>query len=97
MTSRYRISSHSLRVGGDTIDYEVRRSARRKKTVQLSVRDGGAVIVNAPARMKDVDIREFVRARADWIARDGCRAGGARPQTAQIRQRRDTAVPRRPR
>lgn len=68
MTSRYRISSHSLRAGGDTIEYEVRRSARRKKTVQLSVRDGGAVIVNAPARMKDVDIREFVRSRADWIA-----------------------------
>ena len=67
MTSRYRISSHSLRVGGAAIEYEVRRSARRKKTVQLSIRDG-AVIVNAPARMKDVDIREFVRARADWIA-----------------------------
>ena len=68
MTSRYKISSHTLRVRGTAIEYEVRRSARRKKTVQLSIRDG-AVIVNAPSRMRDLDIREFVRSRADWIAK----------------------------
>ena len=68
MPSRFLISNHSIRVDGDDIAYEVRRSARRKKTVQLSIR-GRDVVVNAPAAMTDVDIREFVRSRADWIAK----------------------------
>ena len=68
MPPRYKKSNHTLRVGGADVEYEVRRSARRKKTVQLSIRDG-AVIVNAPAAMRDPDIREFVRSRADWIAK----------------------------
>ena len=37
----------SVRFGNTTIDYEVRRSERRKKTVQVTV-DGGGVQVAAP-------------------------------------------------
>ena len=37
----------SVRFGDTTIEYEVRRSERRKKTVQITV-DGGGVQVAAP-------------------------------------------------
>ena len=83
MPPRYKISAHTLRVGGDAIEYEVRRSARRKKTVQLSIRDG-AVIVNAPSTMRDLDIREFVRSRADWIAKTLAEREEAAPEALKF-------------
>ena len=43
MTERY-----SVRFGDTTIEYNVRRSERRKKTVQITV-DGGGVLVAAPS------------------------------------------------
>ena len=39
----------SVRFGDTTIEYEVRRSERRKKTVQITV-DGGGVQVAAPTK-----------------------------------------------
>ena len=49
-----------------TIEYVVRRSRRRKKTVELSVR-GDDVLVAAPWRISNKRLREFVLSRADWI------------------------------
>ena len=56
----------SVRFGNTTIDYEVRRSERRKKTVQVTV-DGGGVQVVAPVSTPDNELRAIVRKRAPWI------------------------------
>ena len=56
----------SVRFGNTTIEYEVRRSERRKKTVQVTV-DGGGVQVAAPATTPESELRAIVRKRAPWI------------------------------
>ena len=56
----------SVRFGDTTIEYEVRRSERRKKTVQITV-DGGGVQVAAPTKTPDSELRAMVRKRALWI------------------------------
>ena len=61
MTERDRV-----RVGDTTIEYEVRRSARRKKTVQIVV-ERGVVRVVVPSTAKVGAVREAVRERAAWI------------------------------
>ena len=55
-----------IRFGDTTIDYKVRRSERRKKTVQITA-DGGGVQVAAPMTTPDSDLRAIVRKRAPWI------------------------------
>ena len=61
-------SRDQVRLGDTTIQYDIRRSRRRRKTIQLSVdRDG--VHVAAPARTSDRKVRSIVRERADWINR----------------------------
>lgn len=56
----------SVRLGNTTIDYTVRRSARRRKTVQISVVDG-EVIVAAPRRTPARELEAIVRGRTEWI------------------------------
>ena len=61
-------SRDQIRVGETTIWYNIRRSRRRRKTIQLTVdRDG--VHLAAPARTSDRKIRSMVRERADWIGK----------------------------
>ena len=55
-----------VQYGDTTIEYVVRRSKRRKKTVEIAIRDGG-VRVAAPARTTDDQVRDFVLKRASWI------------------------------
>ena len=55
-----------VRAGGATIEYELRRSKRRRKTIQLTV-EGGVVRVAAPLAAPARELREFVRERARWI------------------------------
>ncbi|MDE2716543.1 MAG: DUF45 domain-containing protein [Chloroflexota bacterium] len=50
----------SVRVGGTTIEYEVQRSKRRKKSVQIRV-ERGVVLVVAPSTAKSGGIRRAVR------------------------------------
>ena len=57
-----------IRFGNTTIDYEVRRSKRRKKTVQITT-GGGGVQVAAPMATPDSELRAIVRKRALWILR----------------------------
>ena len=57
---------NSVRFGDTTIEYEVRRSERRKKTVQITV-DGGGVQVAAPMTTPESELRAIVRKRAPWI------------------------------
>ncbi len=54
------------RVGNTTIEYIVRRSRRRRKTVQISV-VGGEVIVAAPTRTPARELEAIVRERTGWI------------------------------
>ena len=61
MTERERV-----RIGDTTIGYEVRRSERRKKTVEITV-DGNGVRVAAPSTIPSDDVRAIVRKRASWI------------------------------
>ena len=61
MTERGRV-----RFGDTTIEYEVRRSRRRRKTVQITV-DGGDVQVAAPMATPCEELRAMVRKRAPWI------------------------------
>ena len=56
----------SVRFGGSTIHYQVRRSTRRRKTVDITV-DGSGVQVAAPQDTPDEDLRAIVRRRAPWI------------------------------
>lgn len=63
MTERGRV-----RFGNTDIDYTVRRSPRRHKTIQISV-VGGEVVVAAPMRTSEDELHEIVRKRAPWIMR----------------------------
>ena len=56
----------SVRFGDTTIEYRVRRSERRKKTVQVTI-DGGGVQVAAPMDTPADDLQTLVRRRAPWI------------------------------
>lgn len=60
------IERNSIRFGDTTIDYEVRRSERRRKTVQITVGDG-SVRVAAPMATPDSELQAIVRRRAPWI------------------------------
>ncbi len=59
-------ATHSLRFGDAVIEYTVRRSSRRNKTVEISVA-GGAVLVSAPLRTPNREIQAIVRERGVWI------------------------------
>ena len=56
----------SVCVGDTTIEYEVRRSQRRKKTVQIRI-DRSGVKVAAPNRILKSELQAIVRKRASWI------------------------------
>jgi len=58
----------SVRFGTTTIEYEVRRSERRHKTVQITV-DGAGVHVAVPVGTSEDELRAIVRKRAAWIVR----------------------------
>ncbi len=55
-----------VRFGDTDIEYEVRRSERRKKTVQITV-DGSGVQVAAPITTLDSEVQAIVRKRAAWV------------------------------
>ena len=55
-----------VRFGDTDIRYEVRRSERRKKTVQITV-DGSGVHVAAPRATSDSELQAIVHKRAAWI------------------------------
>ena len=65
-------------VGDAVIEYQVQFSRRRKKTIQIAVRDG-AVVVSAPARTPQRELQEVVIRRADWILRHLATAKPAPP------------------
>ena len=57
-----------VQFGDTTIEYEVQRSQRRRKTVQITI-DGGRVLVAAPACTSNSKLEAIVHKRAPWILR----------------------------
>ncbi len=57
-----------VQFGDATIEYEVLRSQRRRKTVQITM-DGGRVLVAAPADTSTANLEAIVHKRAPWILR----------------------------
>ena len=55
-----------VRFRGATIDYSIRRRARRTKTVEITVK-GGAVVVAAPVSAGRSELDRIVLNRAEWI------------------------------
>lgn len=53
---------------GAVIEYEVRRSRRRKKTLQITL-DASGIVVATPLRTPASEVQAFVRQRAAWILR----------------------------
>ncbi len=66
--NQVRAGQDRVALGDTVIEFAVRRSRRRKKTVQITV-DGEGVRVAAPWATPDREIRAFVEKRADWIVR----------------------------
>ena len=59
-------TKHSIRVEAGSIDYTIKRSRRRRKTVQVSIQNG-QVVVAAPVRTPNREIEAIVRNRSGWI------------------------------
>ena len=53
--------------GGRRLPYAIRRSARRKKTVAVTVDPVGSVLVVAPERLATARLDEIVTRKAEWI------------------------------
>ena len=57
-----------VQFGDATIEYEIQRSQRRRKTVQITM-GGGRVLVAAPADTPTSKLEAIVNKRAPWILR----------------------------
>ena len=68
--------------GGTHLNYAIRRSARRKKTVAVTVDPAGRILVVAPERLAVARLDALVVRKAEWIARRLRRAEGHGPALA---------------
>lgn len=57
----------SVDCGSTIITYEVVRSARRKKTIQISLQSSRGVVVSAPMGVSVREIEGLLRRRSDWV------------------------------
>lgn len=58
-------AARQLNIGGEAFDYTLTRSAR--KTMGISVRPDGSVVVAAPEAAETAEIEAILRKRAAWI------------------------------
>lgn len=54
---------------GETFTFTVQRSARRRRSINIRVRDDGSVEVRAPLRTSRAFVLEVLALRASWIAK----------------------------
>ena len=59
----------TCKFGDALIEYTVVRSARRKKTIEITLNPQDGVVVKVPSRTSRQEIDGIVRQRADWILR----------------------------
>lgn len=64
-----RAETGEVQVNGRTLAYTVTRSARRRKTLAISLEPGAGVRVAAPRAVPAGEIRALILRRADWIIR----------------------------
>lgn len=67
-----------LRVGGGAIRYEVVRSRRRRRTLEIVVDVAHGVRVSVPHATPRAEIVAFVRRRAAWVVRQAAALTGVR-------------------
>ena len=75
--------ARTVELDGSVIRYTVVRSARRKKTVTITLDHDKGVVVAAPLRTRNADIEAIVRKRAGWILRK-LREEEPRPRPSQL-------------
>jgi predicted metal-dependent hydrolase len=59
----------SVTLGATTIAYTIRRSQRRKKTIEITLDPGEGVLVSAPVKATATEVARIVHRRARWIIR----------------------------
>ena len=69
----------AIRYGDSRIEYRVVRSARRRKTIEITVDSPGIVTVAVPDDTAPADVEATVRRRAGWIITRGGEASAAPP------------------
>ena len=65
----FRTEARRTTFGSTAIEYTLRRSTRRRKTVEIAVDLVDGVLVAAPASATTDELDNFVRRRAPWILR----------------------------
>ena len=68
--------------GNRQLSYNIRRSARRKKTVAVTVEPSGSVLVIAPERLATARLDAIVTRKAEWIVGRLRRAEGQAPRAS---------------
>jgi predicted metal-dependent hydrolase len=71
----------AVRYGDATIEYQVVRSRRRKRTIEITLDPNEGVRVAAPLHVSRTDVREVVLQRAGWITK---KTANAIPQAPRI-------------
>ena len=64
-----RLETSAITWGGTRLTYAIRRSARRKKTVAVTVDPGGGVLLLAPEQFSTSRLDAVVKRKAPWIVR----------------------------
>jgi predicted metal-dependent hydrolase len=59
----------SVIFGATTIAYSIRRSRRRKKTIEITLDPSEGVVVSAPVKATAAEVARIVQRRAGWIIR----------------------------
>jgi predicted metal-dependent hydrolase len=49
------------------VEVSVRRSARRKRSIAITIQKNGAVIIRAPLRVSMAELQRFAAIKADWM------------------------------
>ena len=63
------VERDSVTFGATTIAYSIRRSRRRKKTIEITLDPSEGVLVSAPVKATSADVARIVQRRAGWIIR----------------------------
>lgn len=77
------VERDSVTFGATTIPYSIRRSRRRKKTIEITLDPGEGVLVSAPVSATTADVARIVERRARWIIRKSTESV-LRPQPKQF-------------
>jgi predicted metal-dependent hydrolase len=65
------VEQGNITFGATTIPYSIRRSRRRKKTIEITLDPSEGVLVSAPVTTRSADVALVVQRRAGWIVRKG--------------------------